>query len=101
MLIASSTANNLGNKKYNINHVTCEYDEVVGGGCPNLTACANTCKKCDTGEGSVLAACLSKGSGQTDDFCRCYFLEGAPCLPGCASRTTFSIPRHRNVSSAT
>lgn len=77
----------------------CEFDEVQGGGCPDLNECGNTCKRCFTGAGNVIGACLSKGSGQIEDYCRCYFIDGAPCIPGCATHPP-SFPHYDNNVSA-
>jgi len=63
--------------------ITCEYVGVKGAGCPKLPVCVRKCYSCFRGIGHVVGGCFSQGSGQPADECRCYFSDGAPCVPEC------------------
>ncbi|KAK1390622.1 hypothetical protein POM88_018800 [Heracleum sosnowskyi] len=55
--------------------------DAVGGGCPDLTACEQTCGGCYRGIGKVIASCEAPGAGVYWWICHCYFEDGAPCPP--------------------
>ncbi|GMN46736.1 hypothetical protein TIFTF001_015931 [Ficus carica] len=57
------------------------YVSVVGGGCPNVAACRQTCSPCYRGVGRVAAYCRAAGGGIPYESCVCSFSGGAPCPP--------------------
>ncbi|KAK4758429.1 hypothetical protein SAY87_019730 [Trapa incisa] len=65
---------------------------VIGGGCPNLAACTETCRPCYIGNGQIRAFCQPAGGGIPYDQCICSFYEGAPCIPrGCPKQPPLSV----------
>ncbi|PON80017.1 hypothetical protein PanWU01x14_004670 [Parasponia andersonii] len=54
---------------------------VLGGGCPNITACRMTCAPCYRGVGRVAPYCRAAGVGIPFESCVCSFSRGAPCPP--------------------
>ena len=57
------------------------YLETIGGGCPDVNACMETCRPCYRGIGVVLPYCVAPGGGINYWRCRCDFRKGAPCPP--------------------
>ncbi|KAL5785594.1 hypothetical protein ACOSQ2_007986 [Xanthoceras sorbifolium] len=53
----------------------------VGGGCPNVKECVETCRPCYRGVGVVRVYCLAAGGGFPYARCVCSFYKGAPCNP--------------------
>ncbi|TXG72094.1 hypothetical protein EZV62_000673 [Acer yangbiense] len=53
----------------------------IGGGCPDVKQCEETCLPCYRGVGIVRAYCSAPGGDIPYAQCICTFLEGAPCEP--------------------
>ncbi|CAI9114810.1 OLC1v1015616C1 [Oldenlandia corymbosa var. corymbosa] len=60
---------------------SCSYFDTIGGGCPDLRACGETCEPCYRGIGVVQFSCVAPGGGILFYRCRCEFKNGAPCPP--------------------
>ncbi|KAI4317870.1 hypothetical protein L6164_025701 [Bauhinia variegata] len=54
---------------------------VIGGGCPDLSQCMETCRPCYRGIGEVHVFCRPAGGGILFDECVCSMEKGAPCNP--------------------
>ncbi|KAG4910401.1 hypothetical protein JHK82_056427 [Glycine max] len=59
---------------------SCELS-VIGGGCPDLKECTETCRPCYRGIGEVHAYCVPASGGIPYDQCVCRMMNGAPCNP--------------------
>ncbi|KAJ4822092.1 hypothetical protein Tsubulata_041577 [Turnera subulata] len=64
-----------------VNGDECGYLSKMGGGCPDINKCIQTCNPCYRGIGEIVAACAST-TGEPWQECRCYFNKGAPCPHG-------------------
>ncbi|WCJ23824.1 hypothetical protein M5689_005827 [Euphorbia peplus] len=61
---------------------SCDYLSILGGGCPNVNECMDTCRPCYRGIGKVIADCAAPSRPFRPYWeCRCYFTKGAPCPP--------------------
>ncbi|KAL3507868.1 hypothetical protein ACH5RR_033250 [Cinchona calisaya] len=57
------------------------YLDSIGGGCPDINKCMETCRPCYRGKGVVYYFCVAPGGGINYWRCRCTFEKGAPCPP--------------------
>ena len=56
----------------------------IGGGCPDILKCKETCLPCFQGVGEVSFYCRPANAAIPYDECVCSMSKGAPCnVPGC------------------
>lgn len=77
---------------------TCELTR-IGGGCPDLSKCRETCLPCYKGIGQIKYYCRSGGFPILLPTCVCVMTKGAPCqVPGCPKPPPVALPANFNQS---
>ncbi|WCJ23827.1 hypothetical protein M5689_005830 [Euphorbia peplus] len=76
----------------------CDYLSTIGGGCPDVNACLETCRPCYRGIGIVTPGCAGPDGPFPYWVCRCYFRNGAPCPPPGPPKCPKTWPSFSNVT---
>lgn len=73
----------------------------IGGGCPDINICTETCRPCFREVGKVTVSCVAGGGGTPYARCVCDFSDGADCNPPPPPRCPAPWPRLHNTNTTT